>query len=106
MSTFAHTDAFLLMSVVNVNRMAASFGSGATFALLSPAPGANPVVNAITTGMSFAVVQGVFNKVGTVFAPKKAEDDPLFADTHSLLLSLGLERYEKNFRVRKRKSTK
>jgi hypothetical protein len=40
--------------------MAAAFGSGALFSIVSGMGTPNPVVNAITTGMAFAVFQGGF----------------------------------------------
>jgi hypothetical protein len=40
--------------------MAAAFGSGALFSIVSGMGTPNPVVNALTTGMAFAVFQGGF----------------------------------------------
>jgi hypothetical protein len=40
--------------------MAAAFGSGALFSIVSGMGTPNPAVNAITTGMAFAVFQGGF----------------------------------------------
>lgn len=38
--------------------MAAAFGSGALFSLVSGMGGPNPVPNALTSGIFFALVQG------------------------------------------------
>jgi hypothetical protein len=40
--------------------MAAAFGSGALFSIVSGMGTPNPVANAITTGVSFAIFQGGF----------------------------------------------
>jgi len=46
--------------------MAAAFGSGALFSIVSGVGTPNPVVNAITTGVAFAVFQGGFFMVSTL----------------------------------------
>lgn len=43
-------------------RMGASFGSGVAYSLASGAP--NPLQAAVTTGMAFAVFNGLFYQVG------------------------------------------
>jgi hypothetical protein len=45
--------------------MAAAFGSGALFSIVSGMGTPNPVANAITTGVAFAVFQGGFFMVST-----------------------------------------
>ena len=45
--------------------MAAAFGSGALFSIVSGMGTPNPVANAITTGVAFAVFQGGFFMVRT-----------------------------------------
>lgn len=45
--------------------MAAAFGSGALFSIVSGMGTPNPVTNAVTTGMAFAVFQGGFFMVCT-----------------------------------------
>jgi hypothetical protein len=40
--------------------MAGAFGSGALFSIVSGTGTPNPVANAITTGVSFAIFQGGF----------------------------------------------
>jgi len=48
-----------------VYSMAAAFGSGALFSIVSGMGTPNPVANAITTGVAFAVFQGGFFMVRT-----------------------------------------
>eukprot|EP00898_Chlorokybus_atmophyticus_P004822 jgi/Chlat1/5340/Chrsp35S05206 len=79
-------------------QMAASFGSGAAFALLSPMPGTNRFVGAISTGLSFALLQAAFTKVMTAWGPKKPQPETNYLKTKGMLQNLGLERYEKNFK--------
>lgn len=47
--------------------MAAAFGSGALFSIVSGMGTPNPVTNAITTGLAFAVFQGGFFMVCTTY---------------------------------------
>lgn len=47
--------------------MAAAFGSGVLFSIVSGMGTPNPVVNAITTGMAFAVFQGGFFIVSKLY---------------------------------------
>lgn len=48
--------------------MIAALGSGAAFSVVSGInpPGSNPIIAALATGMSFAVLQGAFYKVGSL----------------------------------------
>jgi hypothetical protein len=48
--------------------MAAAFGSGALFSIVSGVGTPNPAVNAITTGVAFAVFQGGFFMVSTLLS--------------------------------------
>eukprot|EP00249_Psilotum_nudum_P012456 c23796_g1_i1 orf=696-1460(-) len=74
----------------------AAFGSGAMFSLVSGAGGSNVAGNAIMTGVFFAVIQGGMHKLGKVVQPPS--DDMYYINGKSMLQSLGLERYEKNFK--------
>ncbi|GJN27733.1 hypothetical protein PR202_gb15779 [Eleusine coracana subsp. coracana] len=79
--------------------MAAAFGSGALFSLVSGMGTPNPAVNAITTGIAFAVFQGGFFMVGQKFSQPKGEDkDTYYSRGRSMLQKLGLQNYEKNFK--------
>ncbi|CAJ2641782.1 chloroplastic import inner membrane translocase subunit HP30-2 [Trifolium pratense] len=73
--------------------MAAAFGSGVMFSLVSGMGGAN----AVTSGVFFAVVQGGLFQVGQKFSQPAAEDIN-YAKTRSMLNNLGLQNYEKNFK--------
>ncbi|OIT35798.1 PREDICTED: uncharacterized protein LOC109242888 [Nicotiana attenuata] len=77
--------------------MAAAFGSGALFSLVSGMGGPNPVPNALTSGIFFALVQGGLFELGRKFSQPPAEDTH-YARTRSMLSSLGLQNYEKNFK--------
>ena len=79
--------------------MAAAFGSGALFSIVSGMGTPNPVVNAITTGMAFAVFQGGFFMVGQKFSqPKAQSEDMRYSRGRNMLKQLGLQNYEKNFK--------
>ncbi|XP_078447479.1 chloroplastic import inner membrane translocase subunit HP30-2-like [Wolffia australiana] len=80
------------------NSMAAAFGSGFTFSLVS-SPGGPNVASALGTGAFFALIQGGFYKLGEMM-PKGASssEDIYYNQGRSMLLRLGLDRYEKNFR--------
>eukprot|EP00245_Coleochaete_scutata_P018571 TRINITY_DN9740_c0_g1_i1.p2 TRINITY_DN9740_c0_g1~~TRINITY_DN9740_c0_g1_i1.p2 ORF type:complete len:233 (+),score=56.74 TRINITY_DN9740_c0_g1_i1:144-842(+) len=82
------------------NSMVAGFGSGAVFSLVSGVGGAgqNPAMNAMATGMSFAMIQGLFTVLGDKFGGKPPADDPQYYQTKGMLRQLGLQKYEKNFR--------
>ncbi|XP_031477332.1 chloroplastic import inner membrane translocase subunit HP30-2-like [Nymphaea colorata] len=77
--------------------MVAAFGSGAMFSLVSGMGGPNQAANVITSGLFFALVQGGLFKLGEKFSQPPAEDVQ-YAATRSMLMSLGLENYEKNFK--------
>mmetsp|Transcript_16661 Transcript_16661/g.41757 ORF Transcript_16661/g.41757 Transcript_16661/m.41757 type:complete len:250 (-) Transcript_16661:320-1069(-) len=95
--------------------MGASFGSGVCFSLVSgmgkpPAgtpPGAaapaGPLTTAVITGVTFALFNGLFYKIGEAFSgDKTAETGPGGEDrylrTKYMLGNLGLSQYEKNFK--------
>ncbi|EEF42762.1 chloroplastic import inner membrane translocase subunit HP30-2 [Ricinus communis] len=77
--------------------MVAAFGSGAMFSLVSGVGGPNPAANAITSGLFFALVQGGLFQLGQKFSQPPAEDT-FYARTRTMLHSLGLQNYEKNFK--------
>ncbi|KAF8667333.1 hypothetical protein HU200_053008 [Digitaria exilis] len=77
--------------------MAAAFGSGALFSLVSGMGTPNPVANAVTTGVAFAVFQGGFFMIGQKFSQPKSEDT-YYSRGRNMLQSLGLQNYEKNFK--------
>ncbi|KAE8708224.1 putative Response to low sulfur 3 [Hibiscus syriacus] len=76
--------------------MVAAFGSGAIFSLVSGMGGPNQIANAATSGISFALVQGGLFQLGHKFSQPPAEDVH-YSRTRSMLSSLGLQNYEKNF---------
>ncbi|TVU14663.1 hypothetical protein EJB05_38146 [Eragrostis curvula] len=79
--------------------MAAAFGSGALFSIVSGMGTPNPVANAITTGMAFAVFQGGFFMIGQKFSqPQGVSEDTYYSRGRSMLQKLGLQNYEKNFK--------
>ncbi|XP_052142179.1 chloroplastic import inner membrane translocase subunit HP30-2-like [Oryza glaberrima] len=77
--------------------MAAAFGSGALFSIVSGMGTPNPVANAITTGAAFAIFQGGFFMIGQKFSKPQSED-LYYSRARSMLQKLGLEKYEKNFK--------
>lgn len=79
------------------NSMVAAFGSGALFSLVSGMGGTNPVAGAVSSGFFFALAQGGFFMLGQKFSQPPA-DNVLYSRTRSMLASLGLEKYEKNFK--------
>ncbi|XP_019083935.1 PREDICTED: uncharacterized protein LOC104706780 isoform X2 [Camelina sativa] len=76
--------------------VAAAFGSGVAYSLVSSGLQGQPM-NAITTAAGFALFQGVFFKLGERFS-KPSVEDPYYNQGRSMLLKLGLEKYEKNFK--------
>jgi len=83
--------------------MAASFGSGAAFSLVSGVGGPNPIPNALSTGVVFALFQGAFYQLGKQFSKNKGggkggEVDAAYFRTDQMLDTLGLIKYKKNFR--------
>ncbi|GKU88919.1 hypothetical protein SLEP1_g3128 [Rubroshorea leprosula] len=79
------------------NSMAAAFGSGAMFTLVSGMGGPNPLANAVSSGLFFALIQGGIYKLGEKFSQPPAEDI-YYSKTRSMLNNLGLQKYEKNFK--------
>ncbi|KAJ4900502.1 Mitochondrial import inner membrane translocase subunit Tim17/Tim22/Tim23 family protein [Raphanus sativus] len=74
----------------------AAFGSGVAYSLVSAGLQGQPM-NAITTAAGFSLFQGIFFKLGERFS-KPSVEDPYDARARSMLLKLGLEKYEKNFK--------
>ncbi|KFK27737.1 hypothetical protein AALP_AA8G422900 [Arabis alpina] len=74
----------------------AALGSGVAYSLVSAGLQGQPG-NAITTAAGFALFQGVFFKLGERFS-KPSVEDPYYSRARSMLLKLGLEKYEKNFK--------
>lgn len=77
--------------------MVAAFGSGAMFSLVSGMGGPNQAANAVTSGLFFALVQGGLFKLGQKFS-QPAPEENYYAKTKSMLSTLGLQNYEKNFK--------
>ncbi|CAH1430154.1 unnamed protein product [Lactuca virosa] len=77
--------------------MAAGFGSGVMFSLVSGMGGPNQASNAIASGVFFALVQGGVFKVREKIS-KPNPEDLLYNETRGMLTSLGLGHYEKNFK--------
>ncbi|CAM8898294.1 unnamed protein product [Rhodiola kirilowii] len=79
--------------------MVAAFGSGAAFSLVSGMGGPNLAANVVSSGLFFALIQGALFKVGEKFSKTAVQTvDPYYARTGSMLSSLGLQQYEKNFK--------
>ncbi|KAF2534831.1 hypothetical protein F2Q70_00032395 [Brassica cretica] len=74
----------------------AAFGSGVAYSLVSAGLQGQPM-NAITTAAGFSLFQGIFFKLGERFS-KPSVEDPYYTRARSMLLKLGLEKYEKNFK--------
>ncbi|XP_023756998.1 chloroplastic import inner membrane translocase subunit HP30-2 [Lactuca sativa] len=79
------------------SNMAAGFGSGVMFSLVSGIGGSNQAATAITSGVLFALAQGGFFKIREKISMPNPED-VLYNETRSMLTSLGLGHYEKNFK--------
>ncbi|GAB2293903.1 hypothetical protein Dimus_028115 [Dionaea muscipula] len=77
--------------------MVAAFGSGAMFSLVSGIGSPNQLANVVTSGVFFALVQGGLFAVGQKFSEPPVED-LFYSRTKSMLGSLGLQNYEKNFK--------
>ncbi|CAL0305363.1 unnamed protein product [Lupinus luteus] len=77
--------------------MMAAFGSGAMFSLVSGFGGPNQATNALTSGLFFALVQGGLFQIGQKFS-KPPTEDTRYIRTRNMLLNLGLQGYEKNFK--------
>ncbi|KAG8484235.1 hypothetical protein CXB51_022752 [Gossypium anomalum] len=82
---------------MEVLRMVAAFGSGAMFSLVSGMGGAKQAANAVTSGLFFALIQGVLFQFGQKLSQPPVED-MYYSRTRSMLNSLGLQNYEKNFK--------
>ncbi|XP_010515307.1 PREDICTED: uncharacterized protein LOC104791180 [Camelina sativa] len=74
----------------------AALGSGFAYSLVSQGLQGQPM-NAITTAAGFAVFQGIFFKLGERFS-KPSVEDPFYTRGRTMLVQLGLEKYEKNFK--------
>uniref|UniRef100_A0A7C8YUP6 Uncharacterized protein n=1 Tax=Opuntia streptacantha TaxID=393608 RepID=A0A7C8YUP6_OPUST len=77
--------------------MIAAFGSGAMFTLVSGVGGPNPIPNMNSSGAFFALAQGGIYKLGEMFSKQQVED-PSYMKTRSMLMNLGLQKYEDNFK--------
>ncbi|WVZ18364.1 hypothetical protein V8G54_005686 [Vigna mungo] len=77
--------------------MAAAFGSGVMFSLVSGMGAPNQATNAVTSGLFFALVQGGLFQIGQKFSQPPVEDIH-YAKTRHMLNNLGLLSYEKNFK--------
>lgn len=77
--------------------MVAAFGSGVMFTLVSGIGGPNQAMNAVNSGLFFALVQGGLFWIGQNFSKPPAEDI-YYSKTRSILNNLGLQNYEKNFK--------
>ncbi|XP_074320388.1 chloroplastic import inner membrane translocase subunit HP30-2-like [Silene latifolia] len=77
--------------------MIAAFGSGAAFSLVSGMAGPNQIQNMLSSGIFFALAQGGIYKLGEKFSKPPVEDTS-YLKTKDLLMNLGLEKYEKNFK--------
>mmetsp|Transcript_11260 Transcript_11260/g.41228 ORF Transcript_11260/g.41228 Transcript_11260/m.41228 type:complete len:253 (-) Transcript_11260:143-901(-) len=81
------------------NTVTASFGSGAAFSLVSGMAGPNKVAGMITTGVAFGLFQLLFWNIGKAFGGNRSEEEESqYQQTDAMLYSLGLSKYEKNFR--------
>ncbi|GKF96608.1 chloroplastic import inner membrane translocase subunit HP30-2-like protein, partial [Tanacetum coccineum] len=59
----------------------------------------NLAVNALSSGLLFALMQGGLFKLGEKLSkPPTATNDVLYTKTRGMLTSLGLHHYEKNFK--------
>lgn len=77
--------------------MVAAFGSGVMFTLVSGIGGPNQGMNAINSGLFFALIQGGIFWAGQQFSKPPAEDI-YYSKTRTILNDLGLQNYEKNFK--------
>jgi len=85
-----------------VGTMVAAFGSGAAFSAVSGMGGAGGgIQSAVTTGMAFAVFQGLFHQLGAAWSGgsgDKAADAAAYARGAYMLRTLGYQKYEKAIR--------
>ncbi|KAH9606715.1 hypothetical protein KSS87_003779 [Heliosperma pusillum] len=77
--------------------MIAAFGSGAAFSLVSGMAGPNQIPNMLSSGLFFALAQGGIYKLGEKFS-KPPVEDLSYSKTKDMLMNLGLQNYEKNFK--------
>ncbi|CAF2084922.1 hypothetical protein HID58_022175 [Brassica napus] len=80
----------------------AALGSGFAYSLVSQGLQGQPI-NAITTAAGFAVFQGIFFKASYIIwlgerFSKPSPEDPFYTRSRTMLLKLGLQKYEKNFK--------
>jgi hypothetical protein len=92
--------------------MIGMFGAGASLSLTTNIFGDQPaspgqvkptttsgyIIDAVRTGALFAALNGAFMKVGQRFGGKNDPQDVYYYHTFGMLSTLGLEKYEKNFR--------
>ena len=92
--------------------MIGMFGAGASLSLTTNIFGNQPAssgqvkpttpsayaIDAVRTGALFAALNGAFMKLGQRFGGKNSSQDVYYYHTFGMLASLGLEKYEKNFR--------
>ncbi|KAJ9527429.1 hypothetical protein QJQ45_025695 [Haematococcus lacustris] len=74
--------------------MGASFGAGVAYSLVSGAP--NPLEAAVTTGMAFALFNGLFFQIGQFFKPEHADTE--YERAKYMLTTLGLTKYQDNLK--------
>ena len=92
--------------------MIGMFGAGAALSLTTNLAGNQPaapeqvkpstplgyLTDAIRTGTLFAALNGAFMKIGQKFSGKDSSQDVYYYHTICMLTTLGLEKYESNFR--------
>ncbi len=92
--------------------MMAMFGAGSALSLVGAATGSKTgamggeaptgavgiATDAVRTGALFALLNGAFMKVGQMFTGKDSTTDMYYAHGTAMLSTLGLEKYEKNFK--------
>jgi len=74
--------------------MGASFGSGFVYSIVSGAP--NPLQAALTTGLAFALFNGLFYQIGQMFKPD--QPDTAYDRATYMLQTLGLTKYGDNLK--------
>ncbi|CAI5520795.1 unnamed protein product [Closterium sp. Naga37s-1] len=78
----------------------AAFGSGVAFSVVSGVggPAGNSVLNALSTGVGFAIFQGAFFQLGKAFQGEGDATPSEYVESKAMLQELGLGKYEKNFK--------
>ncbi|CAI5933894.1 unnamed protein product [Closterium sp. NIES-65] len=78
----------------------AAFGSGIAFSVVSGVggPAGNAVLNALSTGVGFAIFQGAFFQLGKAFSGEGDAVPSEYVESKAMLQELGLGKYEKNFK--------